>query len=110
MVVGSISTDEWETDAGRRSKPRIRARAVGHNLHRGISSFRKLSRPGASPVEETPAESVDSGLPVDPSDEQYGETVDRFTGELLPGRDYVTDPATLHSLTSDDLSTEPAHA
>jgi single-strand DNA-binding protein len=109
LVVGSISTDEWETDAGRRSKPRIRARAVGHNLHWGITSFRKLSRPGAPAAGEASAEPLESGVPVDPSDEEYGETVDPLTGELLRGRDYVADPATLHGPTADDLHPEPAH-
>ena len=110
VVVGAISTDQWETDTGRRSKPRIRARAVGHNLHWGISAFTKLNKPGALAVEEKSAEPVESGIPVDPSDEEYGEAVDELTGEILRGRDYVTDPATLHSLTTDDLSAEPAHA
>jgi single-strand DNA-binding protein len=124
VVVGTISTHEWETDAGRRSKPRIRARAVGHDLSRGISSFTKVKRPTFAATDEPPAERQDSGLPVDPSDEQYGVEVDQLTGELLEpadghdaqpdgirrGRDYVTDPATLHSLTADDLAPEPAHA
>jgi single-strand DNA-binding protein len=99
VVVGAISTDEWETDTGRRSKPKIRARAVGHNMHWGISKFTKLAKAAAS---------VDAE-PVDPSDEEYGDAVDQLTGEILRGRDYVTDPATLHALTSDDLP-EPAHA
>ena len=110
VVVGAISTDEWETDTGRRSKPKIRARAVGHNLHWGVSSFRKLKRPGVPLDVDASAEPVEPGLPVDPADEEYGGAVDQLTGEILRGRDYVTDPATLHSLTADDLSTEPAHA
>jgi single-strand DNA-binding protein len=125
VVVGSISTQEWETDAGRRSKPRIRARAVGHDLSRGISRFTKIKRAVAESAAQPVPEPEDAGAPVDPSDEQYAVGVDPFTGELiaaaegdssddvdtiLRGRDYVTDPATLHSLTSDDLATEPAHA
>jgi single-strand DNA-binding protein len=112
VVVGAISTDEWETDTGRRSKPKIRARAVGHNMHWGVSSFRKLTRPGAPSEVETAEqeEPMATEVPVDPADEEYGDGVDQLTGEILRGRDYVTDPATLHSLTADDLTAEPAHA
>jgi single-strand DNA-binding protein len=104
VVVGAISTDEWETDTGRRSKPKIRARAVGHNMHWGLSKFTKLAK-GPAAVE---AETEDVGASVDPSDEQFGDAVDQLTGEILRGRDYVTDPATLQPLTTDDF--EPAHA
>jgi len=105
VVLGSISTSEWETDAGRRSKPRIRARVVGHNLYWGISKFTKLPKAPAVPHPEPAA----TAPPVDPSDEEFGDTVDELTGELLNGRDYVTDPATLHGLTTDALGPEPAH-
>ena len=118
VVLGAISTQEWETDAGRRSKPQIRAMAVGHNLARGIASFTRIksSRALAGSADEPPA---------DPSDEEFGEPVDELTGELLGeapggpsedvgailrGRDYVTDPAALHGTTPDDLTAEPAHA
>ena len=125
MVVGAISTHEWETDSGRRSKPRIRARAVGHDLTRGISSFRKIKRSVAGAPDEPSSEPDTGRPPADPSDEEFTGAVDQFTGEvigredgggpeamdaILRGRDYVTDPATLHSLTADDLATEPAHA
>jgi single-strand DNA-binding protein len=110
VVLGAISTSEWETDAGRRSKPRIRARVVGHNLHWGISKFTKLPKASAALEAESSAEPAPAGPPVDPSDEEFGDTVDELTGELLRGRDYVTDPATLHRLTTDDLDAEPAHA
>jgi single-strand DNA-binding protein len=128
IVVGAISTQEWETDNGRRSKPRIRARAVGHDLARGMSSsFTRIksSRPTAALAGDPSAEPVATGLPGDPSDEQYAGLVDPLTGELveaaagdasedidaiLRGRDYVADPGTLHSLTADDLAAEPAQA
>ncbi len=120
VVVGAISTSQWETDTGRRSKPRIRARAVGHNLHWGISAFTKLKRSAAPALGQAPEEPAEDGLLVDPADEEYAGAVDRLTGELLEetagdadgirrGRDYVTDPATLHSLTTDDLDARPAH-
>jgi single-strand DNA-binding protein len=117
LVVGSISTSEWETDTGRRSKPRIRARAVGHDLHWGISAFTKLNKV-AAPAAGGPAE---SGPPVDAAEEAFAEAVDDLTGEMLEGapgdaddilrgRDYVADPATLHGLTTDAFGPEPAHA
>jgi single-strand DNA-binding protein len=120
LVVGSISTSEWATDTGRRSKPRIRARAVGHNLHWGISAFTKLSKSAAPAVGQASAEPAESGSPVDPADEAFAGAVDGLTGEMLDeatgeadriqrGRDYVTDPATLDGLTTDAFGPEPAH-
>ena len=125
VVVGAISTDQWETDAGRRSKAKIRARAVGHNLHWGVSAFRKLRRPEFPSAGEASAEPA-GGVPgVDLADEEYAGVVDERTGELLDrapgapgegieeilrGRDYVTESATLHGMTTDALSAEPAHA
>jgi single-strand DNA-binding protein len=108
VVLGSISTSEWETDAGRRSKPRIRARVVGHNLFWGLSRFTKLRK--AAAVAAEPSVELDGATPADPSDEEFGDAVDRMTGEILRGRDYVDDPVTLHPLTTDDLNVEPAHA
>jgi single-strand DNA-binding protein len=108
VVLGSISTSEWESDAGRRSRDRIRARVVGHNLYWGITRFTKLPRTAA--VTAGSQVEPESALPADPSDEEFGEAVDPLTGELLRGRDYVADPATLQGLTADDLHPEPAHA
>ena len=117
VVLGAISTQEWETDAGRRSKPQIKATAVGHNLARGIASFTRIksSRAVSLPADEAGG---------DPSDEDFGEPVDPRTGELLGsgdpaasdeveriqrGRDYVSDPSTLGTVTTGDLA-EPVHA
>ena len=117
VVLGAISTHEWETDSGRRSKSRIKAMAVGHNLARGIASFTRIKSARAllAPPDEA---SVDS------AEEAFGEPVDEVTGELLGdaplqpseaveailrGRDYVTDPSVLHGSTTDDLAGEPAH-
>ena len=89
IVQGTLTTHSWEGENGRRSTPRIRAAAVGHNLARGIAVF-KRSR-SARPAEPVPA-------PGHPSDE-----------ELLRGRDYEDGPETLHSVDTADLATEPAH-
>ena len=105
VVIGAISTDEWETDTGRRSKPKIRARAVGHNLQWGISRFTKLAK--AAPPADEPLVAAAAAVA---SDEDFGGTVDHLTGEIQRGRDYVTDSSALHSPTADDLADEPAHA
>ena len=118
VVLGAISTQEWETDAGRRSKPQIRAVAVGHNLARGIASFTRVRSARALPA--APGGEPSAGT----VDDEFGEPVDRRTGEFLGdvpegspedagtirrGRDYVTDPTALHHPTADDLAAEPAH-
>src|SRR3712207_7432525 len=41
VVVGTIRTDEWDSDQGRRSRPQIRAEAVAPNLARGVADFRR---------------------------------------------------------------------
>jgi single-strand DNA-binding protein len=134
VVLGAISTQEWETDSGRRSKPQIKAMAVGHNLARGIASFtrvkpvRAVASPGdgsaLDPSDDNPDDISDEAL-GEALDEAFGEPVDRLTGELLGsaevaasddvevilrGRDYVVDPATLKGATSDDLTADPVHA
>jgi single-strand DNA-binding protein len=117
VVLGAISTQEWETDAGRRSKPQIKATAVGHNLARGIASFTRIKSSRALSLFADEAGG-------DPSDEEFSGPVDPSTGELLGsgdpaatddverirrGRDYVTDPSTLDEVTTGDLA-EPVHA
>ncbi|WP_448612152.1 single-stranded DNA-binding protein [Geodermatophilus sp. URMC 60] len=93
IVQGTLTTHSWEGENGRRSTPRIRAAAVGHNLARGLGVF-KRSRPvrAAEPVPSAP--------------------VGDFPGvaeELVRGRDYEDGPETLHSVDTADLTTEPAH-
>ena len=90
IVQGTLTTHSWESENGRRSTPRIRAAAVGHNLARGIGVF-KRSR-SARPAEPVPA-------PAHPGDE-----------ELVRGQDYEDGPETLHSVDTADLTTEPAHS
>jgi single-strand DNA-binding protein len=126
VVHGMLSTHEWDSDAGRRSRPQIKALAVGHNLVRGISAFTKLKgvRAVAPPVADDAGFESPVTVTDELSDEEFTDSVDRLTGEVLEraadddpeefdglvrGRDYVTDPATLHSLTTDDLGSEPAH-
>jgi single-strand DNA-binding protein len=89
IVQGTLTTHSWEGENGRRSTPRIRAAAVGHNLARGTGVF-KRSRSAR------PAEPVTAGLPS-------GEE------ELVPGRDYEEGPEALHQADTSDLAMEPAH-
>jgi single-strand DNA-binding protein len=126
IVHGWIRTHEWDSDTGKRSRPQIRATAVGHNLTRGMATFtkRQAARPVAA-VEETAGE----GMQTDVADEAYADGVDPLTGEMLDapdgrspagvgdeseefvrGRDYVTGEETLHDPTADERSPEPANA
>jgi single-strand DNA-binding protein len=95
VVVGTISTHQWETDEGHRSKPRIKAEAVAPNLARGTAEFRKTQRASTTAAGQ---EGTSTGLPegADPTD-------------LVAGRDYEDAPAALYGQDS-DLVREPAHA
>jgi single-strand DNA-binding protein len=101
IVQGALTTHSWETENGRRSTPRIRAFAVGPNLARGTSVF-KRDKSGRS----TEAVDVNASGALSP-----GEEVEDFAASaeaLLAGRDYVGDDATLNGLNPADLSEEPA--
>ncbi len=52
VVRGALRTHEWESDTGRRSRPQIRAEAVGFNLARGTGEFRRTQRAAAAPAPE----------------------------------------------------------
>ena len=99
VVVGAIRTHEWESDQGRRSRPQIRAEAVGPNLARGVADFRKTQRTTQSETQET-EESEDSSAP--PSSDEIED--------LVAGRDYVGADAALDEMVPADLSAEPANA
>jgi single-strand DNA-binding protein len=102
VVLGALTTHSWETENGRRSTPRIRAFAVGPNLARGTSVFKRDRSGRSTDVADTTA----SG-PLSPV-----EGVEDFptsAQELLAGRDYVGDDETLNGMNPADLSEEPAH-
>lgn len=97
VVVGAIRTDEWDSEEGRRSRPRVRAEAVAPNLARGVADFRRTPRtaPATSGEESSSAEA--------------GPEMPEGAGDYVEGRDYVdTDPA-LNPVDTADLSREPAH-
>ena len=90
VVVGAIRTHEWDSDQGRRSRPQVKAEAVGPNLARGTAEFRRTQRHTAV-------------APEDPMTSDPSETED-----LMEGRDYEVDVETLDSANADDLDPEPA--
>ena len=112
IVHGALTTHEWESENGPRSKPRIKAFAVGPNLQKGRAMFtrdRAAARSGES-VEAGTSEPLGSE-PV--GSEAFGagagEAFPRSDEELLAGRDYEVEGEAL-DLEDADLSREPAHA
>jgi single-strand DNA-binding protein len=58
LVVGHLATESWDSETGRRSANRMKARAVGLNLARGWSEFKRPARTEQTPAEPVPQESV----------------------------------------------------
>jgi single-strand DNA-binding protein len=88
VVVGTLTTRQWESENGRGNVSQIRAEAVGPNLARGTANFTRTQRSAAAPAEG--AASTES-----PGTED-------FPPAPRTGADYVTDPATLHEMDSED--------
>ena len=59
IVHGQLYTREWESENGPRSRPQMRAEAVGPDLSRGVADFRRTAR-------TTPAPGAPAEPPVDP--------------------------------------------
>jgi single-strand DNA-binding protein len=105
IVQGALTTHSWESENGRRSAPRIRAFAVGPNLARGTAVFKRDKTGRSSEAADATAGGALSPAPAD------GD-LQEFPGqphELVAGRDYVGDDATLEEMNPTDLSMEPAH-
>jgi single-strand DNA-binding protein len=97
VVVGTLTTRQWENENGRGSVSKIRAEAVGHNLARGTADLKKpLRAPAAAPESSAPLAGI---APSDQLDAPES---------LVAGRDYEADPATLHMANSDDADLAPA--
>jgi single-strand DNA-binding protein len=87
LVVGNLLTESWDSDAGRRSSNRMKATAVGLNLARGWSDFKRPARAdqpaGSGTREEQPADESPAEGPTDydnrPTD--YIEGEDALEGE-----------------------------
>jgi single-strand DNA-binding protein len=95
IVQGTIATDSWETDAGRRSAAKIRATSVGLNLARGWAQFHRQAR-SAPAAELAPPE---AGEPADPGESSVGDLAERPT-------DYVEGSATLYDTSAGNLVAE----
>ena len=100
VVHGSLTTHSWESETGPRSKPRIKAFAVSHNLAKGRALFTRDK----------------SGRTAEPADAHVGEgsaapdeSMPAQFEDLHAGRDYVGDDGTPHNVNVADLSAEPAH-
>ncbi len=52
MVIGKLKTEEWTKDEIRHSRFILDAIAVGHDLNRGVSTFRKVARPAEASSED----------------------------------------------------------
>ena len=98
IVRGVLRTDEWESDQGRRSRPQVKAEAVGPNLAKGTADFTR------TPRVQTVASAADAVPTAVPGDGEFGSVDD-----LVAGRDYEGDPETLHQADTHDLAMEPAH-
>jgi single-strand DNA-binding protein len=102
IVHGALTTHSWETENGRRSTPRIKAFAVGPNLARGMSVFKRDKSGRSSDATDATASGPLSPAPADVTEEE--------APDLVAGRDYEGDDAALYGPTPTDLSAEPAHA
>jgi len=82
VVTGKIATSEYEVDGAKRSRPVVRAFAVGHDLGRGSAVFKRTPKAAEQPA--SGPEGGDTGE-VDPTaytTTEDGESVDTRTGEL----------------------------
>ncbi|WP_347059932.1 single-stranded DNA-binding protein [Blastococcus sp. HT6-30] len=87
IVHGALTTHTWESDSGPRSKPRIKAFAVGPNLARGSAVFRRAQPPRIAGSAGTGPASAEGQV-----DEQFpGPGFDRSTGELYETATSVVD-------------------
>ncbi|MGY1914189.1 single-stranded DNA-binding protein [Blastococcus sp. SYSU DS0973] len=87
IVHGALTTHTWESDSGPRSKPRIKAFAVGPNLARGSAVFRRAQPPRTAGSADTGPASAEGRV-----DEQFpGAGFDRSTGELYDTATGVVD-------------------
>ena len=89
LVVGNLATESWEGEAGRRSANRMKATAVGLNLARGWSEFKRPARADQPAGAPEPAGEPSAG--EDPAGDPFA---DRST-------DYTEGDATLHEVDSD---------
>lgn len=68
VVVGRLRTEEWTKDDVRHSRFYLDAITVGHDLTRGISTFRKVSRSAEAAADIVPAGPAEVETPVATAD------------------------------------------
>ena len=104
IVHGAITTHSWESENGRRYKPQLKAYAVGPDLTRGRSVFKRDRS-------ERALDGSDAVVTAEqnPSDGAAGHEDYPGPEELRAGRDYVGEGETFTSVENPDLSQEPAH-
>jgi single-strand DNA-binding protein len=108
IVHGTLTTHSWESDQGARSKPRIKASAIGPNLKKGRSMFTRdrsgrTADPSAAEAAEA-AEAIAAAMSPGGTEQEFPPL-----GELQPGRDYIGADEAFDSEDT-DLPREPAHA
>lgn len=101
VVHGALTTHSWESETGPRSKPRIKAFAVGPNLQRGRALFTR-DRSGRATEEQSAVPSV-GDVAVEPD---FPGTDDGPRA----ARDYEDAGQALDSLDAADLTAQPVHA
>jgi single-strand DNA-binding protein len=101
VVHGTLTTHSWDSESGPRSKPRIKALAVGPNLQKGRAQFTRDK--GVRAGEET-ASMPPAG---DGADEPRSSRLDE--PEVRAGRDYEAAADALDPVDADGLPGQPAH-
>jgi single-strand DNA-binding protein len=101
VVHGAMTTHSWESEAGPRSKPQIKAFAVGPNLQKGRALFTRDSGRAAETVDRTTGE-ITGG----PADRQ----VPHPAADIDVPEDYDDTADALDRVDADDLTAQPAHA
>ena len=105
IVHGALTTHSWESENGPRSKPRIKAFAVGHSLTKGRALFTRDKSSRSSESADADAGGSLSPAPDEAAQDEFPSTPE----ELLAGRDYVDADEALQEVNPADLSAEPAH-
>jgi single-strand DNA-binding protein len=104
IVRGTLRTDEWDSDQGRRSRTKVRASAVGFDLSRGTADFRKTLRSATAvpQADEPPADPDERDYPgggaplyeLDPDSTAAGAALDSALDGALDGAlDALPEPA-----------------
>ena len=73
LVIGKLKTEEWTKDDARYSRIVLEAIAVGHDLNRGVSSFRKTPRAAERRAAEGGPPSDEAGTTPEAHEAGVGE-------------------------------------